>query len=167
MGRPGAQTFELAGGQQVDGAVLLQDCDVGAAAGLGAEPARDLSPRDVAGVKHPAVAVAAFAGQVVSIAFLGVTLTLGELASLVEAHSEPHQSLDRGWPLADDQLHDVPAAQSGAGAQGVLHMSVHRVIRLHDGRDAALGVAGIGLVEGPLCHDDNLAPLAGGLKGVG
>src|SRR5688500_14703384 len=92
-------SVDLARGQEIDRAVVMEDLDVGALAQRAEQAADDLPAGDVAGVKDAAKAVAAFARQVVfeGVAVLRACRVLRSAVgrAAIEAYTGLRQPLDR------------------------------------------------------------------------
>eukprot|EP01022_Parablepharisma_sp_SALTPOND_P004214 TRINITY_DN118_c5_g1_i1.p1 TRINITY_DN118_c5_g1~~TRINITY_DN118_c5_g1_i1.p1 ORF type:complete len:1641 (+),score=478.48 TRINITY_DN118_c5_g1_i1:3715-8637(+) len=124
----------LAGMDQVDGAVMFQQGDIGV--GAHALFQRDLHRMagGIGGVDDAALAVAALAGEVIA-----------QLGSVVtgEGHALGNEPFDGLAPVLDDVAGRCFIAQAGAGHQGVIDVLGMAVARIQHRGDAALGpVAG-------------------------
>ena len=75
----------------------------------------------------------------------------------------PHESSSstRCGPFLDDDLDGLVIAKPGAAFFGVVHMDSVAVGRLKHRGDAALGIPGVGLVDGVLGEQQDVGPLIG------
>ncbi len=87
--------------------------------------------------------------------------TLGEFAVVpVEGDAEADEIRNPGWTFFAEGADGCGAAEAGSGAEGVFDVLGHVVVGVHDGGNAALGVAGVGLVEGGFCDEGDLVSAA-------
>ena len=152
----GAGRARLAGGQQVDGAVVLEQRDARVRAGALDQHPLDLGAGGVPVVQDPAVGVAALAGEVEVAA---------AVADRVEVGAELQQGLDHGRAPLDHPFDHVSAAQAGPGGHGVLDVGLEGVVLVDHGGDPALSPVR-GRVDRPLLGDDRDVGELGHLEGV-
>ena len=124
---------------------MFEDVDVGGVADGGDEGHFDGEARGVAaGVEDAGAAVGGFAG-------------LGEFAVFpVERDAEADEVPDAIWAFGAEDFYGFGAAEAGAGAEGVFDVLFDAVVGVHDGGDAALGVAGVGFGESGFCNQGDL-----------
>ena len=120
---------ELAGVDQVDGAVMFQQGDVGMGADALFQRHLNRVAGGIGGVDDAALAVAAFAGEV--IAQLGAVVT-------GEGHALGDQPFDGLAAMFDDIARGALIAQAGTGDQGVADMLGVAVAGIEHGSNAAL-----------------------------
>ena len=113
----------------------------------------DLAAGDVLGVQDAAFGVAAFLAEVQFARAVGAgNLPLGEL------HAQLDQLGDARRAFLDDRADRRFLAQAGARLERVAHVQLERILFARHGRDAALGVVGVGL-GAVLLGDDGHAPV--------
>ena len=77
----------------------------------------------------------------------------------VEGQPVLHQASDRVRAAPDDELDDLGIAQPGAREQRVPHVPRHRVPRVHDRGDAALGAVGGAALDAVLGEHQDTRPV--------
>jgi hypothetical protein len=148
---------ELAGGNQVNRDVVLEQGDIGALAGARQQGVLDGPAGGVGGMQDPAGGVSAFPGQVEFRLALAAWLAR-------ERHPEVRQPVDRLGALAHGEAHDLRLVEAGPGLQGVLDMRVDGIPGTGDGGDAALGIQCAALLQPALGEHGHLQVL-GQLQG--
>ena len=143
---------ELAGGDEVDGHMVLEHPHARVAAGQSFQRGLDGAAGGIGGMDHAPVAVAALAGQVVFGPAIGVR-------AAGKGDPECDQPFDALGSMLDYELHDLGVAQPGPGRQRVGHVGGHRVAVVEHGRDAALGIQGRALLQGSLREHRDLGML--------
>ena len=84
----------------------------------------------------------------------------------VEGDSEFGEAADPVGRFPYENLDGGAVAEAGAGGQGVGQVLLDAVVRAHGGGDAALGVLGVGFLDGALGDDDRAAVPGGEQGGV-
>ncbi len=120
--------------------MILKNLDVGLRGDRRQQGPLDLAPGDILGVQDAPFGMSAFAAQVQFAQ--AVDLALGEL------HAQFDQFRDARRPFLDNGAHDFLVAKPRPGLKGVAHVNREGILLADDGRDAALGVIGIGLGAG-------------------
>ena len=90
-------------------------------------------------------------------AVAGLEAEVDDGLALGEAHAELLELAHPRRRLGDGQAHDALVADAGSGDQSVAHVRLEGVELAHDGRDAALGVVGVGF-GGFFFRDESLGP---------
>ena len=122
--------------------MVLEELDVGMRLHALQQRPLDLAPRHVGGVHDAVGRVAALAPEVER-----------AVGGAVEVGAERDELAHAAGSLADHHLHHVRVAEAGAGHERVGDVVGRVVVRVHHGRDAALGVVGVGLGALFLRHD--------------
>ena len=133
--------------------MVFQQRDVGVAPDLFRQGVLHRMAGGVGGVDDAAVAVAAFARQVVAGAVVRIA---GERHALLD------QPFDRGPAVLHDEAGGLFVAQPGAGDQGVADVRLDRVVVRQHGGDAALRPVAGAVQQSALGDDrDSLAARRG------
>jgi hypothetical protein len=151
---------ELARGEQVDAAVILEQRDVRMRARARQQHALDLATGGVAVMEDAAVRVAALAAEIEC-----RLARCRRLAGDVEVSAELEQRVDHRRAAFDHALDHRGPAQTVARHQRVLDVGRERVVGVLDGGDPALGPVGRG-VGRPLLGHDRDRPELGHAQGV-
>ena len=126
LGRLHAQ---LVGGDQVNGAMVFEQADVGVGAHLFFQRHLHGVPGGIGRVDDAALAVSAFAGQMKTQFGCGVAR---------KRHALLDQPFDGFAAVLDDIARGALVAQAAAGDQGVFDVLLVAVARVQHGRDPAL-----------------------------
>ena len=143
-----ARRHEPAAGDQVDRGMPFKHRDIGVLAHLGHQRFLNGMARGVGCVHDARMAVAALAVQLKARHLL--------VAGARERYAFGNQPFDRGRRPFNDELDGLRIVQPGAGDHGVVDMRRERILRVDDGRNAALRPIAGASQQGPLGDDGYL-----------
>ena len=154
-----ADVAQLLARHQVNGNVVFKNLDVGLRRHRRQQRPLDLAAGDILGVQNAPFRVAAFSSQVQLAGAVGE----GDFA-LGKLHAQFDQLGNARWAFFDDRADRRFLAQPGAGLERVAHVRLEGVLLARHGRNAALGVVGIGL-GAVLLGNDGHAAVRGNFQG--
>ena len=129
---------------EIDGDMVFKNGDVGAVFHAFNHYPFQFGSGDVAGVKHAALVVSAFAAEVEVVRIVGVA----EFAAGGEFCTESDDFADRFGAGFNDSADSIFVAHSGTGSEGILNMFFKCIIVIHHAGNPALSTAAVAFVDG-------------------
>jgi hypothetical protein len=144
----------LAGGQEIDRDVVLEEADVRMGSHTRQQHPLDLTARRIAVMEDAATGMAAFTPEIEAGA---QRRRVGR--GRVELHAQLEERVDHRWAPAHHPPHHVLVAEAGPRRERVLHVAVDGVVRPLDRRDPALRPVGRRVGGRLLGHDGDATPI--------